>query len=145
MKRLLPFCLLAAIFCASADITFPVNVSNYGIIEANSTVTINATKPTNDSEDTAYFLYCSVTNKSKDYSPIQLLLSSNGQSHEITMDYFNNHTLPHLATIDWGSETFTYRFADDETEVSVDVENLDQKNTATLYCLVIAGPRGPRL
>jgi len=135
MKRLLPFCLLAAILGANADTYFPVYVSNNGIIAPSSSVTIHASKPANASEDDYSYSSLSCQIKSKSDSPIRLFVSSsNAQSHDFDMTW-DYHTFPSVITIDDGSDELNYDFDEDDTEVSIEIKNLDPMDTATINCI----------
>jgi len=137
MKRLLPFCLLAAIFSASVSAQ-SVNVSNNGIIGPSSNVTISATKPSG-SEDANHFaaIVCQLERKSDGkYVPIRLSVSSNSQNEFYTnFSHSQPHTFPSTISIHSDSVYLEYDFDKNENEVAINIQNLDPTQTATVNCI----------
>jgi len=137
MKKLLPFCLLVAIFGANADTYSTVNLSNSNTLAPSGSTTISATRPVSDSGETTYaYLSCFIMREND--SPIRLHISSkNNQPHEFFMSW-DIYKFPSVVTIDDENHTLTYEFDDDETDISIDIENLDPMGTVSLDCDSVA-------
>jgi len=133
MKRLLPLCLLAAIFSASADTSFPVNVSNNGIIDGTSnSVTITVDKPSSDSGNNEYYAL-RIKFKNNTGSPIHLLVYPTNKS------IYNSEegTWAELVAIEGDSEELFYYF-EESNKISIEIKNIYPTDKATVEYAILS-------